>query len=222
LPPANTLNPVLLTLNGNKSYKAEEQLAFEIGYRYSHGNKLSIDLTGFYNDLKNLRTSSPGAFNPISGVPFFFTNNGQGNSVGFEASTVWQMTDWWRWNANYSFIETTFQQPSTDQTITSFSPAHRVSVRAEITPIEDINFDLWLRYNSNANLVNARALGSNLPIHEYVTLDARLGWQVHPGIELSVTGQNLLDNRHLEFVEETWVLPTQIPRGVYGKISVEF
>ncbi|WP_172680378.1 hypothetical protein [Methylomonas koyamae] len=41
-------------------------------------------------------------------------------------------------------------------------------------------------------------------------------------VELALVGQNLLDNRHLEYIQESFTLPTEVQRGVYGKITWEF
>lgn len=221
LPPPNNNLTLPFTLNGNRNYRAEELLAFELGYRFTLANKASLDLTTFYNDFNSLRTSTPGAIQPTGVLPFFFTNQGSGKSYGFEASAVWQMTDWWRLEGNYSYFNSEINQGQGNQPLISVSPSHKVSVRTGITPVETVNLDFWLRYNSDIKALSARALGT-VPVKEYVTLDARLGWQIHPSLELSVTGQNLLDSRHLEFIEETYILPTEIPRGVYGKIKIEF
>ncbi|MBK8816924.1 MAG: TonB-dependent receptor [Methylococcaceae bacterium] len=220
LPPPNNLT-LPFTLNGNRQYNAEELLSFELGYRFTLANRASLDMTAFYSDYNNLRTSSPGTLQTAGNLPFFFTNEGRGKSYGFETSMVWQMTDWWRWDGTYSFFNAEFSQDALTQVINSISPKHKVSLRALLTPIDKVNLDFWFRYNSKAGAASARTLDV-VPINEYVTLDARIGCQIHPAVELSVTGQNLLDSRHLEFIEETYILPTEIPRGVYGKIKFEF
>jgi iron complex outermembrane recepter protein len=59
-------------------------------------------------------------------------------------------------------------------------------------------------------------------IKGYVTLDLRAAWRPIKDIELSLVGQNLLEQSHLEYVQELQTLPTKINRGVYGKISWGF
>jgi iron complex outermembrane receptor protein len=49
--------------------------------------------------------------------------------------------------------------------------------------------------------VTVRRVGA-LPrpaVPAYTAVDARWGWRIRPGVELSVIGQNLLDPRHAEF-----------------------
>jgi iron complex outermembrane receptor protein len=57
-------------------------------------------------------------------------------------------------------------------------------------------------------------------VDSYTELDLRLAWLVHKGIELAVTGQNLLQDSHQEFrfFTSRWAAP----RGVYGRITWKF
>jgi iron complex outermembrane recepter protein len=55
------------------------------------------------------------------------------------------------------------------------------------------------------------------PVGAYAELDVRLAWQLRPRIQLSLVGQNLLHDHHLEFG-----LPLtgqKIERSVYGKAT---
>jgi iron complex outermembrane receptor protein len=67
---------------------------------------------------------------------------------------------------------------------------------------------------------------SDLPergVDGYFTFDARLGWRPTDGVELALVGQNLFDARHLEFTPELInTTPTEVPRSVYGKVTVSF
>ena len=88
-----------------------------------------------------------------------------------------------------------------------------------VTPWENINIDFWLRYIDSNTAFN---LQGPVPIDSYVTLDMRLGWQPYKQIEFSLTGQNLLDNRHSEYIQESFSKLIEIPRGIYGKIAWQF
>jgi hypothetical protein len=52
-------------------------------------------------------------------------------------------------------------------------------------------------------------------VPEYCTLDARLAWQ-YRDVEVSLVGQNLTESRHREFGIQ------EIPRAVYGKVTLRF
>ena len=58
-------------------------------------------------------------------------------------------------------------------------------------------------------------------VDSYHTLDIRLGWRLNDNIELAIVGQNLIDDHHLEFIPEFIdTAPTEVERGVYGKITL--
>lgn len=228
-PPKSATNPtpfpVQVVITGNSDFKAEELLAYEIGYRTNSFKSVSLDFTAFYNDYESLRGFSEIdlTFNGSAlQKPLLFGNKGYGNSVGFETSTVWQMLHNWRWELNYSFLKTHFYESGLYQEMTP--PQHKISLRSSLDPLPSVNVDFWLRYigqstvqYSNSLTVNGNPNG-NFPISGYLTLDARVAWKVNNAIELSLVGQNLLDNRHLEYLQETFTTPTEIDRSVYGKI----
>jgi iron complex outermembrane receptor protein len=58
----------------------------------------------------------------------------------------------------------------------------------------------------------------NPHIPSYVSLDLRLGWRVTRSIELSLVGQNLLEEEHLEFIPAS-PAPRQIERSFYARFS---
>jgi iron complex outermembrane receptor protein len=63
--------------------------------------------------------------------------------------------------------------------------------------------------------------GLGLP--SYYSLDAHLGWKPVRNLEFSIGGQNLLDNRHLEFLPDfVNTAPTVVKRSIFGSITVSF
>jgi iron complex outermembrane receptor protein len=80
--------------------------------------------------------------------------------------------------------------------------------------MQDLSLDCWARYVDD------------LPSQEmdsYITLDVRLGWKVRENVELSVVGQNLLDDRHPEYEPEfVDTIATEVERSVYGKVTWQF
>ena len=51
--------------------------------------------------------------------------------------------------------------------------------------------------------------------------DTRFGWHPTRNVELSLTWQNLLDDRHPEYNTAEF-RPSEIRRGVYGKVTWRF
>ncbi|MEQ1637126.1 MAG: TonB-dependent receptor [Methylococcales bacterium] len=225
---AETFNtPIAVIVNGNPNFQSEVLIAYEMGYRFTLTNKASLDLTAFYNDYTKLRGAERGAIQLGGTAPNYYLlqnltmdNGYSGSTYGFEMAAVWQMLDWWRWDATYSFLETNFKNGGE---LLGASPKHKASIRTGFTPVNDISLDFWLRYTGNATALNTKsATREPFSIPGYLTLDVRLGWKPFKSVELSVTGQNLLDGYHLEYIEENYVVPTEIARGVYGKVAWEF
>ncbi len=212
--------PIALWAQGSPTFKAEEVITYEVGYRTTFLKSISVDVTGFYNDYRDLRYAIQG--DPIFDgasvkVPFNITNNQQGKTYGAEIAAIWQMLDWWRWDVNYSWLQTQLDANPFAQI--SISPSQRVSLRGALSPWPDVDLDFWFRYVSTNFAISE--LG-NQYIKDYITLDLRLGWRPHKDIELSLVGQNLLASKHLEYVHENQTFPTAIDRGMYGKISWSF
>lgn len=221
-PAAPFFMPVDLTLQGNRNQRSEDVLAYEIGYRTTMIKSLSVDVTAFYNDYAHLRDAVQGTpyFDPLRGVlvqPLPFSNNLNSKTYGVELAMVWQMSDWWRWDANYSLLKT--ELPSTAKALVSVSPQQRVNLRSAINVLPELDFDIWFRYvDTNASATS----GGDRYIRDYLTMDARLAWRPAAGLEISLVGQNLLTNSHMEYIQENLVIPTLIDRGMYGKISWSF
>jgi iron complex outermembrane receptor protein len=93
-------------------------------------------------------------------------------------------------------------------------PRHQVSLRSSLELPNNFEIDFWLRY------VDELAAQD---VDDYTTMDVRVGWKPVENLEISVIGQNLLDNHHKEFRPEILALASsEIERGVYGKVTWSF
>jgi iron complex outermembrane receptor protein len=221
LPPATPA--VALFYKGNRQFDSEQVVSYEFGYRTTLIEDVSIDFTAFYNDYSDLRSVESGTpvFNPATGVAelsYSFNNNSRAQTYGFEIATVWQMLDWWRWDANYSLLKTDFDRPGAES-VHGHSPQQHVSLRSTMSPRQDIDLDILFRYVDRNKAIGF--FGSTV-IDDYVSMDIRLAWRPVNNIELSLVGQNLLAKQHLEYQQEILTAPTEIDRGVYGKLTWQF
>jgi len=215
-----TSPPVAIKIQGNTNFRSEEVIAYEAGYRTTFSKSVSLDITGFYNDYRDLRHPDAGtpSFNgAFVTLPLDFANDAQGKTYGIEIATVWQMLDWWRWDTNYSWLHTQFNEVGAGTS--AVSPQQRVSLRGALSPREDIDLDFWFRYVDTNTAVGSRG---EQDIKAYVSLDLRAAYRPYKDLELSLVGQNLIAQKHLEYVNEIQTLPTAIDRGLYGKISWSF
>lgn len=209
-----------IVIDGNRGYGSEDVLSYELGYRTTLIENVSIDFTAFYNAYKNLRSAESEStfFNGtyIEQV-FTFANEHRGQTYGLEVATVWQMLNWWRWDANYSFLKTDLYGDHVELQIAE-SPEHRVSLRSSLSPIESVDLDVLFRY-----VDSTRAVRIETPsIDSYVSLDIRLAWRPIESLELSLVGQNLIGAHHLEYVQEAFTPVTEINRGMYGAVTWRF
>jgi iron complex outermembrane receptor protein len=220
-----------LEIVGNKHFKSEELLAYEIGYRTKPLPHLSFDVAAYYNSYKNLRVISPGTLytEPASGPatnyvqPFYLSNDMHGRSIGVELSAEWTPCDWWRLQASYSYQNLTmFLDGSSIDSINKGNaegdvPQHQFSVRSGFDLGRQVALDLWLRGTDRLASID----GNSIP--GYVTMDARLAWKPVKGFELALVGRNLFENHHAEFIPEYInTLPSEVVRSFYGKLTWQF
>ncbi|MGH9407541.1 MAG: TonB-dependent receptor plug domain-containing protein [Terriglobia bacterium] len=220
--------PGLVYAIGDPQFESENLLAYEIGYRAEIDATFSVDLATYYNVYGNLRSSLPGppylaaSFPPYIVLPLNIVNNLYGRTYGFEASLGWKATRHWSIHPGYaSFAGTlhSIQIPPPSAVPLIFegiadNPRNQFELRSEL--------DLPRRFEFNTNLYYVdRLVSQNVPA--YTRLDGQLVWHAMESLDLSVTAQNLLTPRHIEFNgPEDLIRPTEIPRSAYAKITWRF
>lgn len=218
--------PVLIANFGSDEFDSEDLLAFEVGYRVQPMEKLSFDTAVFYNIYKHLRTTETGTMfmeppsNPSRVVlPIYIDNKMKGETYGFELAVDWKPMDWWRLQTAYTYLEMDLELDD-DSTDTIFiiaedeNPQHQVSFRSSTDLTKNLELDLWARFVDSLPAQD---------IDGYITLDARLGWHPVENFEISVIGQNLLDNHHPEFESELIATAsTEVERSAYVKLTYLF
>ncbi len=209
--PPNATTPFPTLVRGNQEFKTEDLLAFEIGYRLNTFERITFDITGFYNQYDNIRGTRVISLAPPTGT---LANNLEVDTIGVELASDLQIHDWWRIRGAYTYINMTVDGPINTalSTVGRATPHHQGSIRSLITLPFQVEFDSWLRIADNIPAPN---------IADYVELDLRLGWKPWPNLDLSLVGQNLLDNHHPEAAPSLLLAtqPTEVQRSVYGKIT---
>ncbi len=198
-------NPVF-RLVGNDDYGAEELIAYEAGYRWQPLQTLSFDLALFYNDydeLASLELSEP-FVDPVDGrtiIPIHNVNLMDGRTYGAELLAEWQPVDGWRLTASYSHIDMDLRPHGLDlnrnEWIEDSTPRTLAGLRSFLTLAERFEIDAQLRYQSDIGRLPQVVTGEG--IEGYTELDLRLGWLVSDQWRLSLVGQNLLHDEHVEF-----------------------
>jgi iron complex outermembrane receptor protein len=155
--------------------------------------------------------------------PFFFQNNLEGRTYGFELSANYQLLDWWRLHGGYDLLEEDLRVKAGKFDINNAlnetaDPEQQFSIRSSMDLPKNISFDTTLRWVDELHNNNGAVVGT---VPSYFELDARLAWRPVKNLELSIVGQNLLHDHHPEY---GFPSPTreEISRSVYGKVSWQF
>jgi iron complex outermembrane recepter protein len=207
---------------------------------------------GSYYHLVSVDLDPPTAqFTPqgaVFDIPFTYGNSGHARTYGTEVVVNWIASQRWRLAGSYSWLDlhTTYSDPNSIpnyrpspggtvfdlldknlypniiRVVPRFIPAvdptlwsnnHKVAVQSYWNVTPKITFDTSLYQVSALNKINVPA---------YTRLDARLGWKLTRSLEASITGQNLLTPRHLEFGAANLVAPAPVSRSVFGRLEVRF
>jgi iron complex outermembrane receptor protein len=218
--------PAVLTILGNPGRRSEHLLATELGYRTQASDRVSVDLSMFYNHYRNLRSTEPGApvfaTDPVPHLqlPLVFDNLLRGTTEGIEASAHFKITDRWTLSPGYALLRMNLRlDPASLDTTTvvdveGSNPRHQVQLRSAV------NLSRSLAWDTNAYFVG-RLAAQQTP--SYTRLDTQLRWHPTERVELSLVGQNLLKNLHVESNDAiTSAISTQVKRSAYAKVSWQF
>lgn len=218
IPPGGV--PTLVQSAGNRSLDSEELIAYELGYRIQPSSSSSIDIATFYNDYQKLFRDALGT--PIFPVfpgpyaiqPISTYNDNTAYSVGIEVAGRWNVCDGWQLVGSYSYIDLVFDNKSSP----TFSDVGR-------QPSNQFNLTSDYRFSNHIEMTNSvyyvdKLSGVDIPA--YYQVNTRISYEVLRGIELSLVGQNLLDDRHQEFTPFIYRYPAEIGRSIYGSAAFRF
>ncbi len=185
-------NTDIIALTGTDEFRSEAVVAYDVGYRTRLGDRLSIDVAAYDNRYDELRSQE---FPTAPGTPVRLMNMLNAVTRGAEIAPKAQLTPWWQIGGGYTYQwkRLTFDPGSTDPTggaAEANDPTHIVNVRSYMSLGSRVEVDGFYRYVTSL---------PNPAVDAYAELDARLGYRVRPGWELSLIGSNLLHSNHVEF-----------------------
>jgi iron complex outermembrane receptor protein len=193
-------------------FQSEQVQAYELGWRLQPDAGFSLSLSTFFNEYDDLRSAEPGG--PPFNLPITFANGVEGDTYGAELTAVYQVLEGWRVKGGYTFLKKhlSLKPGSRDLnggSVESNDPENQLVVQSLVDLARGIELDAVVRY--------VDALPSP-QVRSYVSVDLRIGWAVTDQLEVSIVGQNLLDERHPEFVPSS-PSAREIERGVYGRVT---
>ncbi|HTM02589.1 MAG TPA: TonB-dependent receptor [Vicinamibacterales bacterium] len=201
-PSAETLGlPVSVRVLGDRDFKSEDMLAYETGYRVNLG-RASVDAAAFYNRYSNLLSAEPTAPTlDLSGpmvqlvAPLVADNKMSGATYGSELFAEWKPITAFKLSGAYTYLRMNIDRDADSLDVSTpdpagVSPKHQFSVRSAIDFGKNVQQDFTWRYVDSL---------TGLAVPSYYSLDARLGWTPVSHLNLSIAGQNLTNNEHIEF-----------------------
>ncbi len=215
--------PIFDTALGNPDFMSERLTAYELGWRWQPHNGLSLDLATYYNDYDRLSSLD------FSTAPWVrITNRLAGHALGAELAGDWRPREGWRLHLAYTYARISLNSddgipdPLSMGTGEGSTPRQQLSLRSELALAPRWHLHLWGRYVGELppSTPVETAQGGRVP--PYWALDLRLAWQADDGLELSLSGHNLLHQHHLEFTQESFIAPTEVERAVFAQVRWRF
>lgn len=197
-------------------FRPEKLTAFEVGYRGEPMDRLSLSASFYYNQYDDIRTTFA---DPVTIVPVQLRNGITGDAYGVEAWGKYGMTDWWRLNFGFSWVQRLQglkpgRNDFSNGQALGQDPSHQVQLRSEMNPFEDWEFDAGLRVIGHVNMRNPATGATRVVLGSYMEGDARIGWRVQDGTTLSLIGQNLFHQNHQEVNDPSAYPAHYIPRSI--------
>lgn len=182
-----------VSLSGNRNFRTEKLTSYELGLRAQPLSGLSFSATGFYHDYDDLRSVE---FAPGPGLNLFWANKLAGHSYGLEAWASASPLTWWTISAGAMLLKEKFhfKEGATAPVIGTFQngvdPGHQFNLRSSMNIGPSVTFDLDLRSVGRLHHADVPA---------YAELGGRLAWNVSDHLALTLSGANLLHDRHVEY-----------------------
>lgn len=183
-----------IAISGNRDFRTEKLTGYELGIRAQPLSAVSFSVTGFYHQYDDLRTIELGTGPAF--LNFFWGNRLRGNTHGVEVWATARPLSWWTLSAGGTLISEHFlfkpgaTGPFAGTAQNGVDPKHRFTLQSSMRLGEAVNLD-----------VDFRAVGrlQHTDVPAYAELGGRLAWNVSRHLALTLSGANLLHERHVEY-----------------------
>ncbi len=217
----------VISIVGNPHVKDEGLVAYEAGYRMTVGKTLSVDLAAYYNDYDHQDSEEPGApfleitpAPPHLVLPTIEDNLTHGETHGAEIAAKWKVTSRWTVDPSFDIERLHFHRsagsqdletgPSTERS----TPLQQARLRSHVDVTQKVGWNLAAYFTD-------RLAAEGVP--SYTRLDTNFIWRLRESVTLGIYGQNLLQDRHLEFDDPSGSTEsTLVRRNVYAKLTWRF
>lgn len=220
IPPGMLPLPVSVQPTATPTFDSEVLVAYEAGYRRRWSDTINTDLAAFYNEYDGLATLSLSAptlgANPLHIIlPVAYTNLTDGVARGVEATLDWRPAPQFKLSATYSYLDIHLDGPPASAAINAeaaeeTAPRNMANLRAQWDVSDRMSLDATLYYTD-------RLPGFDLDAS--TRLDLRAGLRLTDTVEFELVGQNVLDDRRVEFGDPSNPLTPAIDRSIFGRLT---
>ena len=170
-----------------------DMTTYELNYLTAPIKNLSINLSGYYNQLNNLVNRS---VIDTSGKPFIsISNKGKMHSIGGELTAKYIMKNKLIFDLSFSYQKTTDDTPEFDTLEVAASPNILTYFKISYLPINNLTIGLKANYVGEMYaewfVSEGRRYGKNTPA--YLLLSVNLRYEMDNGFFINLHGSNLLD-----------------------------
>lgn len=226
VPPGAT--PYVIRFFGSSDVGNEQLRAYEAGLRSQWDPSLVTDVVAFTHHYDQLGIGGPATYVPSSDGTYVnvlvpLINGGKLTLDGVELAVDWRPNPALRFQLAYTHQEVAEVSAGSAAEAEQI-PRQIASVRASWTPRADLNVDVWWRYTDD----RPSPASSGAARKAFSSLDLRLAWKMRKSLELSLVGQNLNDGACRAYsgianpVDGSLIMPTCMPRAVYGQVRWDF
>jgi iron complex outermembrane receptor protein len=199
---------------GGPDFTSEILHSYELGWRGELARTAALTATLYYHGYDDLRTVEPT-------TPIVEANGAMGRSYGLELFLDYDVTPRWRLRfGGFVMNQENRLKPGSADTEHGWGeasfPGHQVFLRNTFRLTDQI--ELWLALRHIAEVPTYE--NGNGIVPAYTELDARLGWQVRPNLNVALVGRNLLNPSHPEIGGVT--ARREIPRSLSVSVRFEY
>jgi iron complex outermembrane receptor protein len=216
--------PLVIGYLGNPNQRAERETSVETGYRAELSDHVSLDSTIFFNHYSDLVSTEPGSpqveTNP---APVHlddlstFANLLYGETHGFEVFVHWKVIHRWTLSPGYSFLAMHLHRDPASHDLETVPLTEGSIPNQQAQLRSQVNLSRYWHWNTSAYFVGPLPA---LAVPSYTRLDSNITWQARDRFSISVVGQNLARDRHLEFGgPDSTVESGLMKRSAYVRVS---
>lgn len=216
-----TAGPTVFRLQGNPAVQSEKVNAYEAGWRIRPDERSEFDIVAFRNEHRDMMTIEREATfieGPYTIRPLVMHNKADATTHGLSWAAAWQPDERWRFKANYTWLDMKIwrKDGSTDTSIeTEVGRSPRNQAQFHVFHFPRATFDI------SGSLYWTEKLPS-LDVPSFLRLDVRIAWRPRADLEIALTGRNLTDPGHIEFVNVSGPRTTEIPRSLFLSTTWRF